>query len=208
MRRLALSLAASCGIAVLSACSGGTGVNSSTTVSPTSIVFTNGSGGVNDFFVALNGSAPVLVTATAVHGSSTAPVVIPDVQFTWSAKYAPTGTPYVTGGSPNGNSECGAPATTTGINSLLQQGPGGNPSVYGGYSQLTEQPNSNPPNYVQLAPQIFVGPPLQPSGADPSVDISPTPVQPATAGGTYCLILTATAQPSGVHGSVVVVVKP
>jgi hypothetical protein len=214
MRRFALSLVATCGLAALTACAGGYGLNTGSNQTPTSIEFTNGSGQVNDFFVALNGSAPVLISATAVKGSGTLATVIPDVQFTWSATYLPKGTTYVTGGSPNGQSECGAPATTTPINSLLQQGGGGNPSAYPGYTQLSETTIAGTPygtpQYGQHAAEIFVGPPLQPSGPDPSLDLTPpyVPVQPATAGGNYCLNVVATAFPSGVSGGVTVVVTP
>jgi hypothetical protein len=214
MRRLALSLVATCGLAALTACgSGGYGLNAGGNQTPTSIQFTNGSGQVDDFFVALNGSAPVLVTGTAVHGSGTLATVIPDVQFTWSATYAPKGTTYLIGSSPNGQGTCGAAASPTPINSLLQQGGSGNPSIYPGYTQLSPENtlSGSPygtPAYGQQAAEIFVGPPLVPSGADPSADVTLVPVQPATAGGNYCLTLTATAVPSGVTGHVTVVVTP
>ena len=97
-----------------------------------------------------------------------------------------------------------------GINSLLQQGTGGNPyPFFGGYTQLGQEVTINGnPTYGQQTSQIFVGPPLIPNGPDPSMDITPVPVAPATADGTYCLQVIATAVPSGVKGGVTVVVEP
>jgi len=218
MRRLALSLVATCGFAALTACAGGFGLNTGGNQTPTSIVFTNGSGQVNDFFVAYDGSAPVLVTATAVKGNGAGSTVIPDVQFTWAAAFAPAGTIYHTGASPNGQSECGAAAQTPLVNSLLQQGnAGGAFPFYGGaYSQLAAQqillPNPNPgPNYTGQAATIFVGPPTVPVpdiNNPNQLDASSTAILPATGSTTYCLNLVATAVPSGVKGGVLVVVQP
>ncbi|MBC5811248.1 MAG: hypothetical protein GIW95_10435 [Candidatus Eremiobacteraeota bacterium] len=208
MRRLALSVIASCGIAIIAACAGpGTGFSgtpgNNTTV-PDAIVFQNGSAGVNDFFVAPNGNAPLLISATGVRGAGVGTTIIPDLVFQWSAQYAPAGTTYVRTGSPNGNVTCGTPpvAATFPINSLLQQGNGGvaygSPAYQGSnYTQLAFQPGSNPPNYTQQASQIFVGPPT--SGGGP---VQPTP---ATTG-NYCMYITAIHGPSGRSGTVLVVV--
>jgi hypothetical protein len=220
MRRLALSLVAIGGFAALTACSGGYGLNTGGNQTPTSIVFTNGSGQVNDFFVSYQGSAPILVAATAVNGTGATSTVIPDVVFTWAASFAPAGTLYRTGASPNGQAECGTPSQTPTINSLLQQGGKGNPfPFYTGanvYTQLQAQqvlaPNPNPgPTYTQQAAQIFVGPPTVPV-PDPVIvgqyDASTTPILPASPSTNYCLNLVATAVPSGVKGGILVVVEP
>ncbi len=210
MRRLALSLVASCGIAALVACSGGYGFSSSNTgggnVTPDSIVFMSANSQVNDFFVAPDGSAPVQVSAEALKVGT----VIPDVVFTWSTTYAPPGTHYAKGGSPNGFGVCGTPSQLPGINSLLQQGPGGNafPLYYPFYSQLLEQPNSNPPSYTQTASTIYVGPPTIPPAGDPnSDDATLNPVPPAAGSTNYCIYVYAKAVGSGVQGGTIVVVS-
>ncbi|HXM30600.1 MAG TPA: hypothetical protein VN919_00360, partial [Xanthobacteraceae bacterium] len=73
MRRLAPSLIAAFGIALLAACSGGGyGFNSGATTNPqtpTSIIFENGSASVNDFFLIPNGNAPLQVSAVAIKGT-------------------------------------------------------------------------------------------------------------------------------------------
>jgi hypothetical protein len=219
MRRLALSLVTSCAIATLTACSGGYGFNTGGNQTPTSIQFTNGSSQANDFFVSYQGSSPVLVVAQAVKGTGATATVIPDVQFTWSAAFAPAGTIYHTGSSPNGQAECGTPSQTPLVNSLLQQGKSGGafPFYNGFYTQLNAQQILSPPainggpNYTQQAPEIYVGPPTVPV-ADPKVigqfDASSTAILPATGSTNYCLNLIATAQPSGVQGGIIVVVEP
>lgn len=217
MRRLALTLVATGGLAALTACSGGTGLSTGGNQTPTGIVFTNGSGQVNQFFVSPQGNFPILVAGTAVNGTGATSTIIPDVKFTWAATYLPAGTTFQTGGSPNGQSTCGAPAQTPLVNSLLQQGSGGNPfPFYIGYTQLAAQqillPNPNPgPNYVQQASQIFVGPPTVPvpDANNPNqYDASITPILPATGSTNYCLRLVATAVGSGVQGGITVVVQP
>jgi len=130
MRRLASSLIAASGLALLAACSGGgygftsnLGTNPQT---PSFIMFQNGSASVNDFFVNPTGNAPLLVSATAEKGTGAGATIIPDQVFTWSAAYAPAGTTYLKGASPNGSGTCGTPPSPAfPINSLLQQGPGG-----------------------------------------------------------------------------------
>jgi hypothetical protein len=218
MRRLAFSLVAIGGFAALTACSGGTGLNTGGSQTPTSIVFTNGSGQTNNFFVADDGSAPLLVAATAVNGTGATSTIIPDVQFTWSAAFLPAGTTYNTGPSPNGSGTCGAPAQTPLVNSLLQQGGKGNPFPFYNppfYTQLKatqvlSPPGVNPgPLYTQQAAQIFVGPPTVPV-PDPIIvgqwDASTTAILPATGSVNYCIRLVATAVPSGVQGGLTIVV--
>jgi hypothetical protein len=84
MRRLSLTLIASCGIALLSACNGGgyafTGTNSNNTV--TSVAFYNGSGQVNDFFVSPNGSSPIEINAVAQKGTGSQTQVVPQGRLT------------------------------------------------------------------------------------------------------------------------------
>ena len=202
MRRLALSVIASCGLAILSACAAGSGfsgtVGSNATV-PDSIVFQNGSAQVDNYLVAPNGNAPILVSAVGVKGAGIGSTYIPDLAFQWSAVYAPAGTTYTTGVSPNGNNVCGAPpAGSPPINSLLQFGPGGAayPGYTGLYTQLSAQPGSNPPNYTQQTAQVFVAPPT----------VGGVQVVPP-AGGSYCMLLTALHGPSGRSGFVIIVVR-
>jgi hypothetical protein len=217
MRRLASSLIAASGLALLAACSGGgygfssnLGTSSQT---PSFIMFQNGSASVNDFFVNPTGNAPLLVSATAEKGTGAGATIIPDQVFTWSAAYAPAGTAYLKGASPNGSGTCGTPPSPPfPINSLLQQGPGGAayPLYNGAYTQLQAQPppSSGPvgsyPNYTALAAQIFVGPPMTPAAASPFAPTTPILPSPATTG-NYCIRLVATHS-SGVIGTVVVVV--
>jgi hypothetical protein len=217
MRRLAPSLIAAFGIALLAACSGGGyGFNSGGTnnpQTPTSIVFENGAAGVNDFFVDPTGTAPLEVSAIAIKGSGSGSVVVPDATFTWAAVYAPAGTAYLKGASPNGSGTCGAPPSPAfPINSLLQQGPGGAgfPLYSGAYSQLLAQPppGSGPvgsyPTYTGQAATIFVGVPMTPGAATP---FAPTTIIAPAVAANYCIRLVATHTVSGVIGSVVVVVS-
>jgi len=222
MRRLASSLIVACGIALLTACSGGGyGLNSNTgnsTKVPDEIIFENGSASVDDFFLSPTGNAPILVSAVAIKGLGSGSSVIPDATFSWAAVYAPAGTTYLKGASPNGQGTCGAPpAPPFPINSLLQQGPvvGGAPyPLYGGaFTQLLAQPPpagnviGTYPNYTGIAQTIFVGPPLVPAATSPFA--ATTTVQqptPATTG-NYCIRLQATHTSSGVIGTTLVVVS-
>jgi len=233
MRRLALSLVALCGLTLLAACSGGTdlsGSNSSST-SIGRITFTNGSAQADDFFVSPTGNAPIEINGIA-YETQFSNLIVPNVQFTWSAVYAPAGTPYPRGPAPNGNGTCGTPAATTAIESLLTQvaskvnqpAPTGQPygypnPFYPGYVQLTDANNpvgttpnyaTNLPNYTQTASTIFVGPPLTlntvaslgPVGIDTDTPVAPSAGPPAST--NYCLLVTAAAR--GVSGTVIVVV--
>lgn len=220
MRRLAPSLIAAFGIALLAACSGGGyGFNSGGTnnpQTPTSILFENGAAGVNDFFVDPTGNAPLQVSAIAIKGSGSGSVVVPDATFTWAAVYAPAGTAYLKGASPNGSGTCGAPPSPAfPINSLLEQGPAPTafstyPLYSGAYNQLLAQPppGSGPvgtfPTYTGQAQQIFIGPPMTPAAATPFAQT--TIIAPAV-GANYCIRVVATHTVSGVIGSVVVVVS-
>jgi len=221
MRRLAFSLIASCGLAMLVACSGGGfGLNFSTGTTsrvPDSITFQNGSASVNDFFLSPTGNSPILVNATGIKGTGSGSVVIPDLVFTWAAVYAPSGTPYLKGGSPNAQGSCGAPPSNFPINSLLLQGPAqsgfsGYPLYNGFYNQLLAQnpPAAGPigsfPTYTQTAATIFVGVPLVP-GPGPGNAFSPTGTPVAAASASYCITLLATEPLSGRQGSTTVVVS-
>jgi hypothetical protein len=219
MRRLAPSLIAAFGIALLAACSGGGyGFNSGGTTTPqtpTSILFENGAAGVNDFFLVPNGNAPLQVSAVAIKGTGSGSVVVPDTTFTWAAVYAPAGTTYLKGASPNGFGTCGAPPSPAfPINSLLVQAP---PAaaysrypLYLGYSQLLAQPPpaSGPvgsfPTYTGQASTIFVGPPMTPAAASP---YAPTTIIAPAVGSNYCINVVARETISGLIGSLVVVVS-
>ena len=133
MRRLSLTLIASCGIALLSACGSGgyafNGTNSGGNID--SMAFTNGSGQVNDFIVAVNGNTPIEINAVGYKGSGQGALVVPDAQFTWQVNFSKPGTKYSTGASPSGASECGTPGEVADYPqtyTLLIQGAGAGPS--------------------------------------------------------------------------------
>jgi hypothetical protein len=219
MRRLALSLMASCGLAMLAACSGGTGFSgsgNSTNPSIDGIYFTNGSGQVNDFFLAAAPNAPLAIYAVAYKGSGATNNVVPGVTYTWNANYAPTTQQYYKGTSPNGATNCAAaPSGAAPVASILQQGPGGQPygpvlsPVYGStYTQLQDQSNplgaapnykTNAPNYVTQTDHVFFAPPLV-LAADGTQTATPQAAP-------YCINLFATAVGSGVQGKVTIVVS-
>jgi hypothetical protein len=184
MRRLVSSLIATCGIALLAACTGGGyGLTSNlggNSKSPDSLAFMNGSGSVNDFFVSPTASAPVQVSAVGYKGLGLSAVIIPDLVFTWNASYSPAGTTYFKGASPNGFGTCGTPPGAAGSpapGAILVQVP---PGTYAGYTAGTPMAT------------IFVQPSGQPS--------------PATTG-NYCMFVNATETVSGRVGSVTVVVS-
>jgi hypothetical protein len=219
MRRLASSLIAASGLALLAACSGGgyglSGNIGNTPQTPTFISFQNGAAGVDDFFLDPTGNSPILVSATAIKGTGSGAVIIPDQVFTWAATYAAAGTSYLKGASPNGSGTCGTPPSPAfPINSLLQQGPGtgaGFPMYNGVYSQLTAQPApaSGPvgsyPTYTQTAAQIFIGVPNTPGAAPPYAPSGAIQPSPAVTG-NYCIRVQATHS-SGVLGTTIVVVS-
>ena len=181
MRRLVSSLIATCAIALLAACSGGGyGLNTNFgtgSKSPDSLAFMNGSGSVNDFFVSPTANDPVSISAVGIKGSGTGAVVVPDLVFFWSVSYAPLGTIYSKGASPNGSGTCGSPPGTAGATApgaLFLQNTSGNFSAYNGSATAT----------------IFVG---------PSGSVSGT--------ANYCMFVNATDSVSGRVGSVTVVVS-
>lgn len=194
MRRLALNALTACTLAFLSACSGGTGFgNTGSTIK--SIVFSNGSGQVNNFFVAPGGNAPVAISAIGVQGSSTldSSTIVFGQTFTWRARLInPLVDPasiatYTTGVSPSTFKTCGQPSATvlaaeatTPPTIVLTPAAGSvNTNGYAGYAALPA---------TQLASTVYVG-------AVPGV---PAP---------YCLLVTATHPSDGVVGTVTVVVS-
>ena len=184
MRRLALSVLTACGLAILSACSGGTGLTTGTgsdSTVPTSISFNNNSGQVNDFFLAPNASATLSVTATANKGAGPTAIVVPDATFTWAARFAtaadlPNVNTYLVGPSPNGYKTCGFLAAATGTPAI--------PIYY----QPTGVATLAPLPAAQASQQVFVAP----------VTGVPAP---------YCIVLQATAFPGRVLGAITVVVS-
>ena len=184
MRRLALSVFTACGLAILSACNSGSGLTTGSSSSIDHVLFTNGSGQTNNFFVALSGSsglfpATLQVNAVGIKGSGIAPQVVYDATFTWSAAFAAAGTTYSAGSSPNGSRTCGTPSSTPAIPILYQP-------------QNSLVPTLLPA--AQASNTVFVG-------AVKGV----TPVSPGT---SYCYNLLATqAGGGGVQGSVLVVVS-
>jgi len=225
MRRLSLTLIA--GLLLLPACTGGyafNGTNSSGNIS--SVVFTNGSGQVNDYFLSPNGTTPLQVNAEGIHGSGLGSTVVPDTTFTWSAAFAPSGTTYSKGPSPNGSGTCGAPAQIVPqYYTLLQQGPvpgppvpaanpgppleGTAPSTTVAYaSPMFVGYNLLPPG--QPSPTVYVGPPLDPKSIL-AADLTATGVYTSATpigGSNYCLTLVAThVGNDNVKGSITVVVS-
>jgi len=188
MRRLALSVLTACGLAFLSACNSGSGLTTGNNASIDHVVFTNGSGQANDFFVALyspgaTNPPAVQVNAEGVSGSGIAPQIVPNATFTWVAAFAPAGTPYQVGSSPNGSHKCGAP-------DLVPLAPVPAIPVY--YVPANAiNPVVLPP--AQAANTVYAegvaG--LLPSGSDTS----------------YCYTLLATQAGGSVQGSVLVVVS-
>jgi hypothetical protein len=208
MRRLSLTLIASCGIAMLTACSGGfafNGANGNGNI--TTIVFTNGSGQTNDFFVAPTGNTPLQVNAIAYKGTGSGSTVVPDAEFTWAASFSKPGTTYTKGPSPSGSSTCGTPGQIVPqYYTILVQGPGSgpvpSPSSGQGVAPAAGEDSPNYLGYSLIAPfqatsTVFISPPLDPTKLPEIVPISGT---------NYCLQLDATHVGDGVKGSVTIVV--
>jgi hypothetical protein len=185
MRRLAVSMLTACGLAILSACSGGTGFSTSGgTVVPTSISFSNGSGMVNDFFVAPTYTDPTTpsqalsVTAVASKGSGVFTEVDPGVTYTWAARFVnasdpPSVSEYLVGPTPSGYKSCAIATTTPAVPIYYQPG---------GQAMLTPLPTATTAQQVYIAPVAGVAAP-------------------------YCLVLQATSHPGGVIGAITVVVS-
>lgn len=197
MRRFALSIAAACGLALLTACGsgGGYGFSSggSSNGSIDSVVFTAGANGqASDFFAALTGAVkPLEVDAIGEKGSGPTVLVVPNSTFTWSARFVDPSTDsaslytYQTGTAPSVPKFCGKPSITTVAIPIYQQNSASLATPFPGYAPLPA---------TQAASTVFVG-------AVPGVD-------PGTTGNsTYCLLLVATHVGDGVVGTKVVVVS-
>jgi hypothetical protein len=184
MRRLALSLVSACGLALLSACSGGTGFGNNGS-SLTAIVFSNGSSQVADFFVAPGGTSPVRVAAVGVKGSPGSDLVYGQT-FLWAARFVNPATDpasistYKTGVSPSTFKTCAAPPKVQPAVPILVPGPYSDvTSGFAGYTALAA---------TQPASTVYVA-------------AVPGTVAP------YCLVLTATHPADGTVGTVTVVVS-
>jgi hypothetical protein len=183
MRRLALSVFTACGLALLSACSGGTGFGSGSSTQISAIVFTNGSAAVNAFFVAPGGIAPVAVDAVGTVSGGT---LVYGQTFTWTARFVnpktdpPSIATYTTGVAPATFKTCAAPPAVQPAVPLLEPGATtGSAGGYVGYKLLTAGfPVSG----------VYVG-------AVPGVTAP------------YCLVLTAFHASDGTTGTVTVVVS-
>ncbi|MBD5654349.1 MAG: hypothetical protein IAI50_04110 [Candidatus Eremiobacteraeota bacterium] len=167
----------------MSACSSSSGLATGPSSSIDHVVFTNGSGQVNDFFVALSGTvglspAAVQVNAVGIQGSNFTPQVVYGATFTWAAAFAAEGTPYSVGSSPNGPHKCGAPSITPAI-----------PIYYQPQNSLVPTPLAA----NQSANVVY-------AAAVPKVEL----VAPGT---SYCYNLIATQVGGGTSGSVLVVVS-
>jgi hypothetical protein len=183
MRRLALSVFTACGLAILSACSGGTGFQTGTgsdSTVPTQLSFTGSSAGQsNDFFLAPTPTAPLSITAIAQKGSGPTVIVVPNVSFQWAARFVNPATDpasvsqYLTGPTPSGYKTCATPASTPAV-----------PIYYNAPGSVT--PSVLPAG--QASQQIFIEP-------------------VAGVAAPYCLVVQATAFPGAVIGTVTVVVS-
>jgi hypothetical protein len=184
MRRLAFSGSAACGLALLTACSGGTGFGNNGS-SLSAIVFSSGSGQVNDFFVVPGGTAPVRISAIGVKGTPGSDYVYGQT-FAWTARFVnPTTDPasiatYVTGTAPSTFKTCAAPPTVQPPVPILVQGPLSDvTSGFSGYA------------------------PLAPTATAATVYAAAVPGVAAP----YCLVLTAVHPGDGTTGTVTVVVS-
>jgi hypothetical protein len=184
MRRLALSVLTACGLALLSACSGGTGLgNSGTSIS--NVVFMNGSSQVNDFFVAPGGIAPISVDAVGVTGTGSLQDIVYGQSFTWTARFInpktdpPSIATYTTGVAPATFKTCGTPASTPPVSLLEKAAASSSAYGYPGYGLLPA---------TQSAASVYVG-------AVPGVSAP------------YCLLITAIHPGDNVSGTVTVVVS-
>jgi hypothetical protein len=183
--RLALSILAACGFAFLTACgSGFSGSTNSTT--PSIVVLSPNAGMADDFFITPGGTAPLSVAAISYTGSGAFNTVVPDVTYTWAARFVnPLTDPmsvatYLTGAAPNAFKSCPAkPESTPPVPILVQYGSGTPSSLYPSYTVLPS---------AATAIQVFVGP--VPGVAAP-----------------YCLVVQATSVPGGVVGTATAIVS-
>ena len=162
MRRIALSVLTACGLAFLSAC-GGTGItNGSASTTPTQLVFSNGSGQINDFIVSPANTAPLTasqalsVAVLAESGSGPAALLVPQATFTWAARFVNSSDiasvqEYLTGTSPNGFKQCAFAATTPAIPIYYQPA---------GSSTLKVLPSGVSTPTVSIAPVAGVAAPV------------------------------------------------
>jgi hypothetical protein len=184
MRRLALSLVSACGLALLSACSGGTGFGNNGS-SLSAIVFSNGSAQVANFFVAPGGTSPLRVAAVGVESTPGSDLVYGQT-FLWAARFVnPLTDPasiatYTTGVSPSTFKTCAAPPKVEPPVPILVPAP---------YSDVT----SGFAGYTALGPTQPVS----------TVYVAAVPGVAAP----YCLVLTATHPADGTVGTVTVVVS-
>jgi hypothetical protein len=144
MRRLALPILTICGLALLTSCSGGSGLAFGTsTTSPTVVVLYAGSNGqTNDFEIAPTGVAPLAVAAVGYTGSGVSPNYVVDATFTWAARYVnPLTDPqnvatYTVGPAPGTFKTCPAVPTFQPPVPILIQGGTGAASSFAGYTVL------------------------------------------------------------------------
>lgn len=186
MRRFALSAAAACGLAMLSACGsgGGYGFSTSSNGSVDQVVFSSSvNGQANIFTVAPpNGSTPAIpleVDAIGQKGSGPTALVVPDATFTWGARFidrtidAPVIASYH--------------AATAGTNKRCPALP-----INGG------QPLPPIPIYADAAGTVL----LAPGTATKQVFVGgSTLLTPADNAAGYCVLLVATPVGGGVPGS-------
>jgi hypothetical protein len=185
--RLALSVLAACGLACLTACGSGFsgGSNSS---APDTVLLMPASGQTNDFFVTPGGTAPLAISAIAYKGSGALDDVVPDVTYTWAARFVnpltdPTSvsTYPVSGSAPSSFKTCPAmPSITPPVPILVPGTTGTLSTFYTGYTELAANKTAN---------EVFIG---------------PVPGETASA---YCLVVQATSVPGGVVGTATVVVS-
>jgi hypothetical protein len=216
MRRLTLSLIATCSIAVLSACGSGGYAFSGSGGKITSIQFFSSSGQVNDYFLSPSGTSPLTISAQGYNGTGTFTNVVPDTTFTWAVSYAPEGTTYSKGASPNGSGTCGTPGNLAPLYYALLEPV---TTSGGGVPVPTPDPvlGPIPPSGGDASPQFAGFDILSPTQAATSVYLAPpidptkipaiVPITPAGTGTNYCLFVVATHVGDGVKGSVTVVVS-
>jgi len=183
--RLALSLFAACASTALSACGSGF-AGGSVSQTPSVVTLSTTSGQTDDFEVIPGGTSPLEIAALAYAGSGPFDTVVPDVTYTWAARYVnpltdpPSVATYTVGPSPSSFKTCPAvPAITPPVPILVASGTGTASSAYPTFRSLAATGTAN---------DVFVG-------AVPGV---PAP---------YCLVVQATSIPGSVIGSATVIVS-